>query len=460
MPRPSRLPATLITRNLRPIEQKDGPRLWNAKRRIKTTKGLSKKSFWKFNASTVDEWFRGNNLSWHIPPSAKTLPQVNSDLEHGPEEDSGQENRSVARRRNLGESIQETDPPKIRLEVQDNHPQKFKLETRGNNPQQVKLEVQENSPEGSTQEGDLREIKLEADENNLAESYPRKGKTSQERDAPQETGREAYLKFSPGERAAIAKTLNENGKLEWWKLDEETLNKFMDRHPQLREVSNDVRSFIYANGHMLDESALLRLVRNPARYFSASVNVPLALRQQIYFPDVKDAVVLMRTPHLGPRYAAFDVPLHFSKLHLKAYLKDAYNVDVLHVRSVVVQQKVQRKDPPNRYTQGELYRPTSKKKMTVLLAKPFVYPEEITDLGPWDHETYWTAAKALAERARYADVDNYTRTDPNLDHRRSIAQQAKDLLQGKTKWAPTWYSFEPDVRAMKGSRQSSQVPRS
>lgn len=93
--------------------------------------------------------------------------------------------------------------------------------------------------------------------------------------------------------------------------------------------------------------------------------------------------MLMRTPHLGPRYAAFDVPLHFSKLDMKAYLKDVYNVDVLHIRSVVIQSKVQRKDPTSPYTQGALYRPPSQKKMTVQLAKPFVYPEEIKDLDPY-----------------------------------------------------------------------------
>lgn len=112
----------------------------------------------------------------------------------------------------------------------------------------------------------------------------------------------------------------------------------------------------------------------PQRHISQSANL------LIQSPDPKDAVVLMRTPHLSPYYAAFDVPRHFSKLDLQAYLKNVYNVDVLHIRSVVVQQKVDRKQPVSQYTQGPLYRPASIKKMTVQLAKPFVYPEEITDL--------------------------------------------------------------------------------
>jgi large subunit ribosomal protein L23 len=87
-----------------------------------------------------------------------------------------------------------------------------------------------------------------------------------------------------------------------------------------------------------------------------------------------DTVILLRTDYLGPRYASFAVPLHFNKLHLKAYLKDIYNVDVLHIRSVVKQEKVQRQEGRDPYSQGPLVRPQSTKKMTCLLAKPFVYP--------------------------------------------------------------------------------------
>ena len=87
----------------------------------------------------------------------------------------------------------------------------------------------------------------------------------------------------------------------------------------------------------------------------------------------------MRTSHLGSRYAAFDVPLHFSKLDLRAYLKDVYNVDVLHIRSVVIQSKIDRL----KGGRGMWFRRASSKKMTVQLAKPFVYPEEVADLNPY-----------------------------------------------------------------------------
>lgn len=90
----------------------------------------------------------------------------------------------------------------------------------------------------------------------------------------------------------------------------------------------------------------------------------------------------MRTPHLGPRYAAFDVPLTFNKIDMKCYLKEVYNVDVLHVRSAVFQHSVERKPGRNQYSRGQAFRPPNTKKMTCLLAKPFVYPEEPRSLEP------------------------------------------------------------------------------
>jgi hypothetical protein len=40
-------------------------------------------------------------------------------------------------------------------------------------------------------------------------------------------------------------------------------------------------------------------------------------------------------------------------------------------------------------------------------------------------------------------------TRPNKDHRKSIAEQAKDLLAGKTAWKPTWESMSTDSRILK-----------
>ncbi|EXJ95820.1 hypothetical protein A1O1_00944 [Capronia coronata CBS 617.96] len=338
MPR-SRVPPTLLTKLRHPREATDGPRLWNAKRRIKTSKGLSPEQFQQFKQTPPHVWYNAY-------------------------------------------------------------------------------------------------ISLQQD--------------------PSRTGLSSHQKFAPAELYAIDRTVNDRGELEWWKLDREHLDKFMDAHPQLSNVSGDVRTFIAENGHTLSKSKILQLLRSPVQYFSASSNVPLEQRKQIYFPDVKDAVVLMRTPHLGPRYAAFDVPLHFSKLDMKAYLKDVYNVDVLHIRSVVIQSKVQRKDATSPYTQGALFRPPSQKKMTVQLAKPFVYPAEIKDLSPWEYDTYWNTMKAYVAEQRENSI--WGSTQPNLEHRKSIAQQAQQLLKGKDKWAPTWQAFADTTRAMQGV--ATQLPKS
>ena len=81
---------------------------------------------------------------------------------------------------------------------------------------------------------------------------------------------------------AIQKVKNEDGVLEWWKLDRKHLDKFMDAHPALRRVSSDVRSFIWETGLEMDQSAISALLQNPVRFFSASANVPYETRRQIY----------------------------------------------------------------------------------------------------------------------------------------------------------------------------------
>ena len=107
-----------------------------------------------------------------------------------------------------------------------------------------------------------------------------------------------------------------------------------------------------------------------------SLNDPL-----FYSPDF--TVTLIRTPFLPPNYASFWVPLNFNKLDIKDYLKRAYNVDVLKVRSYVEQQNVTREMPRGRQGYGALRRPMSKKRMTVEMTEPFVWPEP-----PTDHEAY------------------------------------------------------------------------
>ena len=72
---------------------------------------------------------------------------------------------------------------------------------------------------------------------------------------------------------------------------------------------------------------------------------------------------------------------------MKDYLKRVYGVSILHVRSYVQQQKVYREQVPSRgynsVRPGRLLRPMSKKKMTVELEEPFVWPEEVEDYSPY-----------------------------------------------------------------------------
>lgn len=80
------------------------------------------------------------------------------------------------------------------------------------------------------------------------------------------------------------------------------------------------------------------------------------------------------------------MPLWFNKLDFKNYLKNVYNVDVIHIRSYVEQMRVKRQERRSILGfdkgNGRLYRPPSIKRMTVELVDPFVYPEEVEDLSP------------------------------------------------------------------------------
>ena len=144
-------------------------------------------------------------------------------------------------------------------------------------------------------------------------------------------------------------------------------------------VSPDVARFVDQNPNLIQTPEERKaILYKPSRYFSRPHNVPTSSRKQVYFPNF--SVVLQRTPHLSPYYAAFIVPLWFSKLDLKSYLKELYRVDVLHVRSWVMPSHKGRLPSLGRRSQGERFRGKSMKKMTVQLVEPFVWPAEITDL--------------------------------------------------------------------------------
>ncbi|KAE8352635.1 hypothetical protein BDV28DRAFT_157702 [Aspergillus coremiiformis] len=175
--------------------------------------------------------------------------------------------------------------------------------------------------------------------------------------------------------------------------------------------------------------------KKPADWVSPSA--PLSMRKQVFLPEF--TIALIRTPFLPPRFASFYVPLDFNKLDLRDYLKRLYKVDVLSVRSYVEQQKVTRLRPVQKSGYGKLRRPMAKKKMTVEMKQPFVWPEVPTDLEPWERDQFHKAAEYQS------DVQDQQRPEakmkPNSDMRTSYAKEAEKLLDGSKSWRPTWQAL-------------------
>ncbi len=141
-------------------------------------------------------------------------------------------------------------------------------------------------------------------------------------------------------------------------------------------VSPDVAEYLDQNPKLLPEERA-SVLHNPAQWFSRPHHVPIEQRKQIYLPDFP--VTFIRTPTLGPFFAAFQVPLWLNKLDMKSYLKNVYNVDVVHVRSYVTHGKKDNKPARRPGSQGKAFRQPSKKRMTVQLVDPFDWPEETKD---------------------------------------------------------------------------------
>ena len=73
--------------------------------------------------------------------------------------------------------------------------------------------------------------------------------------------------------------------------------------------------------------------------------------------------------------------------------------------------------------------------MTVEMTKPFVWPDVPEDLAPWDKKRF-DAVKKLQDE----DMDNRSPgavLKPTTE-RRSIAEQARRLLEGKDEWKSSW----------------------
>ncbi|KAL2221834.1 putative mitochondrial ribosomal protein L23 [Thermoascus aurantiacus ATCC 26904] len=174
--------------------------------------------------------------------------------------------------------------------------------------------------------------------------------------------------------------------------------------------------------------------KKPADWVPPSA--PLSMRKQVYLPDF--TIALIRTPFLPPRYASFYVPLNFNKLDMRDYMQRVYGVKVLSVRSYVEQQKVTRQRPLGRLGLGPLRRPKSKKKMTIEMAEPFVWPEEPKDFSPWEKNQFYEATEYQEKQGK---PQTESAKEPNEAEREAYAEQAKLMLEGKLKWRPTWQAL-------------------
>jgi ribosomal protein L23 len=140
---------------------------------------------------------------------------------------------------------------------------------------------------------------------------------------------------------------------------------------ELKHLNLEQRDQAIAASHKL-RNIKHRILTNPVKFFSKPENVPLAHRKQVYLPNF--SITLIRTPKYGPYFAHFEVPLWFNKLDMRNYLQNVYNVDVVHVRSAILQGKLERTTPTKPSTQGRIYREKNRKRMTVQLVEPFEYP--------------------------------------------------------------------------------------
>ncbi|CAD6446412.1 85fc0672-98e5-4fbe-9ee6-0dcaafcfb538 [Sclerotinia trifoliorum] len=187
---------------------------------------------------------------------------------------------------------------------------------------------------------------------------------------------------------------------------------------------------------------------------AAVARAPKMGRKEIFLPNF--TITLLRTPNLPPSFASFIVPLNLNKLDMRDYLWNAYGIEVRAVRSYIQAQKLKEGKPGQKIpTPRKWFRPRSIKRMMVEMERPFVWPEEPKDLSPWDKE----GLKKRQEQEQELQAEQYpdAKQKPSKE-RLSIAEQARKILQGKEKWAPTrdtWMNVGEEVEV----EQDVKVPR-
>lgn len=129
------------------------------------------------------------------------------------------------------------------------------------------------------------------------------------------------------------------------------------------------------------------------------------------------------------------MPLWFSKLDLKDYLFHAYSVPCHNIRSYVEQTRVRQGAVQNspKPTPKRWHRPKATKRMTVELARPFVWPAEPAELKDWNREEIEMAEEENEELQKR--VGRLADAEPVGEERRSrMREQAKALLEGRERW--------------------------
>ena len=128
---------------------------------------------------------------------------------------------------------------------------------------------------------------------------------------------------------------------------------------------------------------------------------------------------------------------------MRDYLFHAYNVNTKAIRSYIPPMRVERRIRVSKPAQRRRFRPRGIKKMTVELEKPFVWPSEPKDYGPWDRAR-WRESMGKPEnkeqevRQKNVKVIKRSRVKSHesseVESRSQLRRLAEDLLSGKRKW--------------------------
>jgi large subunit ribosomal protein L23 len=183
--------------------------------------------------------------------------------------------------------------------------------------------------------------------------------------------------------------------------------------------------------------------------------------KKIFLPT--HIVTLLRKPKQPPNEATFHVPLRFTKLDLRDYLWNMYNVEVRAVRSYVQQSSLRRRNPFS----NQFYRPMSKKYMTVDLKEPFQYPEIPENKEPWYNDLWKqreAAIKAQSDAQRHQAKGEILMKSAaaRSSDRQELAALAKQVLSGQVKWSndlvldPKWDGFVKEQAAKKSAVRSEK----